>query len=215
MTNLKKITASVLALMMIISLAACGGNTIVGRWNYELEVKDIVENSVKNSVNETDSTQQAMYDELFKAFDGCTIILSLELNADGTYHFAPDKESAEEAMKQVKENLKTVLPKAYMAMGLTEEQFKQYLVSKKQTLDQMVESVAGRFDIGSLTGSESYGQYVFEDGKLYMYTGKEKDDSAYLETKLSGNELEVTKVEGEISGFKGVENLLPMTFKKA
>ena len=70
MTNLKKITASVLALMMIISLAACGGNTIVGKWNYELEVKDIVENSVKNSVNETDSTQQAMYDELFKAFDG-------------------------------------------------------------------------------------------------------------------------------------------------
>ena len=59
MTNLKKITASVLALIMIISLAACGGNSIVGKWNYELPVKGFVENTVKNSTSDDDAIRQA------------------------------------------------------------------------------------------------------------------------------------------------------------
>ena len=88
--------------------------------------------------------------------------MSLELNSDGTYSFAPDKESAEATLKQVKENLKTVLPKAYMAMGFTEEQFKQYLISNNQTIDQMVESVSGQLDIKSFTGMGSSGKYVFQ-----------------------------------------------------
>ena len=214
MTNLKKITASVLALIMIISLAACGGNSIVGKWNYELPVKGIVENTVKNSTSDDDAIRQA-YNELYKAFDGCKIIMSLELNSDGTYSFAPDKEAAEATLKQVKENLKTVLPKAYMAMGVTEEQFKQYLISNNQTIDQMVESVSGQLDIKSFTGMGSSGKYVFEDSKLYMFTGEEKDDSKYLEIDMKDNEFDVTKVEGDIAGFKGVDKLLPMTFKKA
>ena len=48
-----------------------------------------------------------------------------------------------------------------------------------------------------------------------MFTGEEKDDSKYLEIDMKDNEFDVTKVEGDISGFKGVDDLLPMTFKKA
>ena len=216
MKNLKKITAIVLALIIIASLAACsGGNSIVGKWNYDLQFKDLVESMVKQNLSTSDEKTEAMYDELFKAFDDCSVIVTLEFKDDGTFTFAADKASAEAAVEKVKANLKTAIPKAYAAMGVSEDDFDRYLKLQGKTIDDLVAEFSKQFNVSSFDTMESSGKYVLEGNKLYMYTGDTKNDSEYCEIEMKGNEFDITKVNGDIESLKGVDSLLPMKFTKA
>lgn len=216
MNNLKKITAFVLALMIVVSLAACGGQSegedesdkaIVGNWNHELVYRDYIDKVFQQSQGSVDPKLQVFYDELYKAFDGFKINVILELKDDGTFVFTPDNESVKAAVEKVKENLKNVIPNALKAIGITDEQMKARGVS----IDDMVNKINEGIDKFNYSG-----EYFYKDNKLYLYDeGKERNDSQYLDIELNDNEFIVKKINGDVKGFQGLNALLPITFKKA
>ena len=180
-----------------------------------MQFKDLVESMVKQNLSTSDEKTEAMYDELFKAFDDCSVIVTLEFKDDGTFTFAADKASAEAAVEKVKANLKTAIPKAYAAMGVSEDDFDRYLKLQGKTIDDLVAEFSKQFNVSSFDTMESSGKYVLEGNKLYMYTGDTKNDSEYCEIEMKGNEFDITKVNGDIESLKGVDSLLPMKFTKA
>lgn len=215
MNNLKKITAFVLALMIVVSLAACNDQnedesqsdkSIVGNWNHELVYRDYIDKVYQKDQSSIDPKLQVFYDELYKAFDNFKLDVVLELKDDGTFTFSPDDESVKAAVEKVKENLKTVIPNALKAIGITDEQIKARGIS----VDDMVSNINEGIDNFNYSG-----EYFYKDNKLYLYDeGKEKNDSQYLDIELDDNEFIVKKINGDVKGFQGLDALLPITFKK-
>ncbi len=211
--HIKKITAMVLALMIIVSLAACGGQnesasdkSIVGKWNHELVYRDYIDKVYQKNQGSVDPKLQVFCDELYKAFDGFKINVILELKDDGTFTFSPDDESVKAAVEKVKENLKTAIPDAFKAIGITDEQIKARGIS----VDDMVNTINEGIDNFNYSG-----EYFYKDNKLYLYDeGKERNDSQYLDIELDDNEFIVKKINGDVKGFQGLDALLPITFKK-
>lgn len=208
--HIKRVTAFVLALMLIASLAACGCErepSIVGKWNYELSLKDFIENVVQLNKDSFDQSIQVVYDEMIKAFDKYSIKVILELKDDGTFSFAPDVDAAITAVDKVKEKLESVITKALKLIGFSEEQIK----AKINSMDDIMNGI-----IGEINRLDYSGKYVYEDKKLYLFDeGKEKNNSQYLDIELDNNEFTVTKINGDVKGFQGMDALLPMTFKRA
>ena len=217
MTKFKRITAALLILIMTVSLCACSpGNPLAGKWNYNLKFSDIVDSYVKNSIQSADESQKAMYEELYKAFDDCDVMLTMEFNNDKSFKFAVDDESAKSAIEKIKENMKTAIPNAFKAMGMSDEVFEKYLKSQNKTVEDLVNQFTEEFSVDQLTnGVGASGNYELEDNKLFLFTGDKRVDANYCEVEIKGNELSITKVNGTVEGFKSVENILPMKFTKA
>jgi len=217
MTKFKRITAALLILIMTVSLCACSpGNPLAGKWNYNLKFSDIVDSYVKNSIQSADESQKAMYEELYKAFDDCDVMLTMEFNNDKSFKLAIDDESAKSAIKKIKENMKTAIPNAFKAMGMSDEVFEKYLKSQNKTVEDLVNQFTEEFSVDQLTkGVGASGNYELEDNKLFLFTGDKRVDANYCEVEIKGNELSITKVNGTVEGFKSVENILPMKFTKA
>ena len=103
MTKFKRITAVLLVVIFAVSLCECSpGNPIAGKWNYNIKFSDIVDSYVKNSIQSADESQKAMYEELYKAFDDCDVMLTMEFNNDKSFKFAVDDESAKSAIEKIK-----------------------------------------------------------------------------------------------------------------
>jgi len=202
---------------MTVSLCACSpGNPLAGKWNYNLKFSDIVDSYVKNSIQSADESQKAMYEELYKAFDDCDVMLTMEFNNDKSFKLAIDDESAKSAIKKIKENMKTAIPNAFKAMGMSDEVFEKYLKSQNKTVEDLVNQFTEEFSVDQLTkGVGASGNYELEDNKLFLFTGDKRVDANYCEVEIKGNELSITKVNGTVEGFKSVENILPMKFTKA
>ena len=217
MTKLKRITAVLLVVIFAVSLCACSpGNPLAGKWNYNLKFNDIIESYVKNSIQSADESQKAMYEELYKAFDDCDVMLTMEFNNDKSFKFAVDDESAKSAIEKIKENMKTAIPNAFKAMGMSDEVFEKYLKSQNKTVEDLVNQFTEEFSVDQLTkGVGASGYYELEDNKLFLFTGDKRVDDNYCEVEIKGNELSITKVNGTVEGFKSVENILPMKFTKA
>ena len=217
MTKLKRITAVLLVVIFAVSLCACSpGNPLAGKWNYNLKFNDIIESYVKNSINSADESQKAMYEELYKAFDDCDVMLTMEFNNDKSFKLAIDEDSAQASIVKIKENMKTAIPNAFKAMGMSDEVFEKYLKSQNKTVEDLVNQFTEEFSVDQLTkGVGTSGYYELEDNKLFLFTGDKRVDANYCEVEIKGNELSITKVNGTVEGFKSVENILPMKFTKA
>ena len=217
MTKLKRITAVLLVVIFAVSLCACSpGNPLAGKWNYNLKFNDIIESYVKNSINSADESQKAMYEELYKAFDDCDVMLTMEFNNDKSFKLAIDEDSAQASIVKIKENMKTAIPNAFKAMGMSDEVFEKYLKSQNKTVEDLVNQFTEEFSVDQLTkGVGASGNYELEDNKLFLFSGDERVDANYCEVEIKGNELSITKVNGTVEGFKSVENILPMKFTKA
>ncbi len=217
MTKLKRITAVLLVVIFAVSLCACSpGNPLTGKWNYNLKFSDIVDSYVKNSIQSADESQKAMYEELYKAFDDCDVMLTMEFNNDKSFKFAVDDESAKSAIEKIKENMKTAIPNAFKAMGMSDEVFEKYLKSQNKTVEDLVNQFTEEFSVDQLTkGVGASGNYELEDNKLFLFSGDERVDANYCDVEINGSELSITKVNGTVEGFKSVENILPMKFTKA
>ena len=217
MTKFKRITAVLLVVIFAVSLCACSpGNPLAGKWNYNLKFSDIVDSYVKNSIQSADESQKAMYEELYKAFDDCDVMLTMEFNNDKSFKLAVDDESAKSAIEKIKENMKTAIPNAFKAMGMSDEVFEKYLKSQNKTVEDLVNQFTEEFSVDQLTkGVGASGNYELEDNKLFLFTGDKRVDANYCEVEIKGNELSITKVNGTVEGFKSVENILPMKFTKA
>ena len=217
MTKFKRITAVLLVVIFAVSLCACSpGNPLAGKWNYNLKFNDIIESYVKNSINSADESQKAMYEELYKAFDDCDVMLTMEFNNDKSFKLAIDEDSAQASIVKIKENMKTAIPNAFKAMGMSDEVFEKYLKSQNKTVEDLVNQFTEEFSVDQLTkGVGASGNYELEDNKLFLFSGDERVDANYCDVEINGSELSITKVNGTVEGFKSVENILPMKFTKA
>ena len=217
MTKLKRITAVLLVVIFAVSLCACSpGNPLTGKWNYNLKFSDIVDSYVKNSIQSADESQKAMYEELYKAFDDCDVMLTMEFNNDKSFKLAIDEDSAQASIVKIKENMKTAIPNAFKAMGMSDEVFEKYLKSQNKTVEDLVNQFTEEFSVDQLTkGVGASGNYELEDNKLFLFSGDERVDANYCDVEINGSELSITKVNGTVEGFKSVENILPMKFTKA
>ena len=217
MTKVKRITAALLALILAVSLCACSpGNPLAGKWKYNLKFSDIVDSYVKSSISSAEESQKAMYEELYKAFDDCDVLLTIEFNNDKSFKFAIDDESAKSAIEKIKENMKTAIPNAFKAMGMSDEVFEQYLKSQNKTVDDLVNQFTEEFSVEQLTnGVGASGFYELEDNKLFLFSGDKRVDANYCDIEIKGSEFSITKVNGTVEGFKNVNDLLPMKFTKA
>ncbi len=217
MTKFKRITAVLLVVIFAVSLCACSpGNPLAGKWNYNLKFNDIIESYVKNSIQSADESQKAMYEELYKAFDDCDVMLTMEFNNDKSFKLAIDEDSAQASIVKIKENMKTAIPNAFKAMGMSDEVFEKYLKSQNKTVEDLVNQFTEEFSVDQLTkGVGASGNYELEDNKLFLFSGDERVDANYCDVEINGSELSITKVNGTVEGFKSVENILPMKFTKA
>lgn len=217
MTKFKRFSAVLLAVILAVLLCACSsGNSLAGKWNYNLKFNDIIDSYVKNSIDSADDSQKAMYEELYKAFDDCDVMLTMEFNDDKSFKLAIDEESAQSAITKIKENMKTAIPNAFKAMGMSDEIFEQYLKSQNKTVEDLVNQFTDEFSVDQLTkGVGASGNYELEDNKLFLFTGDTRVDSNYCDVELKGNEFSITKINGTVEGFNSVESILPMKFTKA
>lgn len=213
MKCVKRISAILLVLVFVFLLSACGSNEpLVGKWSYNMDFDKYAESLKTTILSSIEEDKKLIYEELFKVFDGCTIDLTMEFKDDKTFDLDIDKESLNAAVEKIKEKMKSVVIEAQKKAGMSDKD----LEAKGTTIDQLVESLSNSFDVDQMTkGFKASGSYVHDGDKLYLFDGDEKDDSKYLEIELDDNEFKITKIEGDILGFKGVENLLPMTFVKA
>ena len=119
-----------------------------------------------------DESQKAMYEELYKAFDDCDVMLTMEFNNDKSFKFAVDDESAKSAIEKIKENMKTAIPNAFKAMGMSDEVFEKYLKSQNKTVEDLVNQFTEEFSVDQLTkGVGASGNYELEDNKLFLFSG--------------------------------------------
>lgn len=216
MKRINRITALFFALVMITALAACSPkNPLSGKWKHGLEYKKIVENIVKTSLDTVDQNQREMYEELYKAFDGCTVDLVMEFRDDNTFDFSADKESALKSIAKIQENMKTAIPNAYKAIGLGDEEFEAYLKAQNKTVDDLVKDFTEDFSVENLTsGVGNSGEYLLEGDKLYLFKDGKKDENSYIVISLDEDKFAITEIVGEVEGFRSVDKLLPMEFTK-
>ena len=211
--NLKRTVSLLIAVLLVFSLAACGennsGNTdsteaqinteantsIVGKWNYKLDFKTVME----SSKDEAYKDQEALYESMLKAFSGITIDLFFEFDENNSFKFYADEESAKKAVEQMKEKLIDVLPDMFEAMGVSKEDYAKYLESSGMTEEELAASYAQNMNTDSITKMSTKGTYKAEDGKLCLATDDDKiDESAYITYEVSGDKLTFKDYTGDV-----------------
>ncbi len=209
--TLKRTVALLLVVMMLAALTACSGNSVAGKWKYELDFNKYIDKISSSALDGAEAARQEIFKEFTKLFDGVSIDIYIEFNDDGTYSTYTDSDSAKAAEEKIKESMKTALPKVYAAMGID---FDAYLKQSDMTLEKAVESALESFDFSELQAAGSKGKYRYDNGKIYVGED-EVDESKYLTVELKDNKLTVTDVAGDAAGFeKYKEFLFPMEFTK-
>ena len=226
----KRAFALVISLIMILSLAACGGknntqnadkpaatespanNSIVGTWKYTLDFKTVMESEGQEAYE----GQQGLYESMLKAFSGITLDLYFEFDDNHKFKFYADEESAKQAVEQLKSRIKDLLPDMFEAMGVSKEDYDKYLAQSGMTEDELAESYTKNMDTDDLTDMSATGIYKAQDGKLYMANeGDDFNDSAYISYEISGNKLRFTEFTGDVDYLGGLKDYaFPMEMER-
>ena len=223
MKKLSKLPASLLALALLLSLAACsGGSKIAGVWTCTMDVKKAMEASGDLSAASDDASSeeaQALQDVLNQMCEGVTMQMVLNLKEDDSYTLKVDETSAKAAADAMQSNLSAILPNLLSAMfNVPVDQLDDALSSLGVSLDEMIRSTSEQFNVQELVDqlaqNGSKGSYRFEDGKLYLTEeGKTEDAAQYLTVELGENEFKVTETNG-VEAFKDLAQQTPLVFTK-
>lgn len=214
MKRITKILALVLVLALALTLAACGSkssssDSIVGTWKCELDFDKILAEMPKDA-----STDASMLDTMTKCFEGLSMTIILDLQADNTFTLCTDEKTMTEVSGTLAERLPDLLGDLVAAMvGMTREEYEAALAEQGMTMGDALAEFGDMFDPDSMLDSMTFpaktGTYTYEGGKLTLTAD---DETVVYTIKLSGNELQITDVESGEDVLP--EDLMPLVFTK-
>lgn len=184
---MKKIIALTLALVLVLSLCACGAKeNLVGTWKANIELADLMNKEIAASGDE--AMAEAMNLESFQ------LPLILELREDGTCTMKVDPEamaaSADKLATDLTEGLKAYFVTMLEQQGLEVEDPTEVLTAMGLDLDALVAEMKDQFlseDTFAEFTMES--KYKAEDGKIYF-----SDD---LESEINADEYNTYTLKGD------------------
>lgn len=165
----EKITALLLALVMALSLAACGSKDdskqLVGTWQCALDLTEKMDEEMAANLG-TEYTSEVPV----------SLYLTTVFNEDGTFSMSPDLDATTESLnayiQALKPALVELLYKEAEDRGMTRDEFDSALADSGLTVESQVDSVLALFDVSTLLSDvESEldsGKYKLEDGRLYL-----------------------------------------------
>ena len=190
---MKKITAFLLALVMALSLAACGSKDdskqLVGTWQCALDLTEKMDEEMAANLG-TEYTSEVPV----------SLYLTTVFNEDGTFSMSPDLDATTESLNAYIQALKPAL----VDRGMTRDEFDSALADSGLTVESQVDSVLALFDVSTLLSDvESEldsGKYKLEDGRLYLAeTDGSFTQADSIGCTVSGSTMQWTDDQGALA----------------
>lgn len=202
---MKKLLAILLAVMMLLSLTACGKSgsdepTIVGSWKGSMDLSAIMASIYQIEIE-----------------DPIPFGMTFTFNADNTYSVAVDEESLDAFMDAVVDMVVGMMSSMYGE----EFDLETMLAEEGMTMDEFTEEIMASVNMDSILGSiaAQKAYYKYEDGKFYTAKTKEAldagdyDDCTYI--TLTGKTMTITDIEQDGEKMSEVmPDMFPMVFTR-
>lgn len=216
---MKKLLASVLALVLALSVTACGSReqtkNLVGTWHCHIDVSEALNEAMAETL-EADS---------LTADSEVPVCIDLTVAEDGSYTLALDYEATGEAMtayfKTLTPQLAEIMYAQAEAEGMSREQYDKALEQLGMTAEEYIASIFDAFDVGSLIesllgtdgGTVDSGVCRAVDGKLYLADSADELDSAgYIAYTQEGDTMEWIDEDGALAAATTDEEQAFLTF---
>ena len=165
---MKKITAFLLALVMALSLTACGSSEskqLVGTWQCVVDITAQMDTEMSDALDSEYASEVPMQ-----------MYLSAVFNDDGTFTMSMDTEATTASFTAYIQALRPVIVElSYQEaekQGMSREEYDKALAESDLTVDGLVDSVLSAFDVSALLGDVgsdvTAGSYKAEKGRLYL-----------------------------------------------
>ena len=219
---MKKITAFLLALVMALSLAACGSKDdskqLVGTWQCALDLTEKMDEEMAANLG-TEYTSEVPV----------SLYLTTVFNEDGTFSMSPDLDATTESLnayiQALKPALVELLYKEAEDRGMTRDEFDSALADSGLTVESQVDSVLALFDVSTLLSDVEFtswgvetakkfdkasveaalheldsGKYKLEDGRLYLAeTDGSFTQADSIGCTVSGSTMQWTDDQGALA----------------
>lgn len=217
MKRLKRMAALLIVLVMVFALAGCGKSDVVGTWQTDMDLVDVIAESVDSEIGDADISYRDYVDSF-------SIRFYTEFKEDGTYKQTIDEDAFNASIEGLKsattnfyyDYFTMALAETFSQMGAgdlsTREDVEEYLgmsldeaiqQSIGMGMEELVDMVLGELTLENLVGDEAVaeGKYKTSGGKLYMSDG--------LDYNVDPEVYELYEIKDgvmTISEGKGVEN---------
>lgn len=230
MKKFAKLTALVLALVLVLSLAACKGTektaaqlpeatteaapvqeaSVVGKWAYSIDAARMME--IAGQQEDADEDQIEMVGQLLGDTE---LVVTLELNEDNTFRLAIDPDSIQAMVDNMIENLPQLIAEMY---GMTPEELESMLAEQNMTMDDFAAMMREQINPEDLVSDieEVNGYYQVDGDKIYLGNSLEEiDQDKYVVFTLTDSKLTITEVVGaEDDDLGNFEQMLPVEFTR-
>lgn len=194
---MKRMFAAIMAMIMMLALAGCGGSdadALVGNWAAEIDMSSLTNDML---------AEMGMGMEEYFQFEDFAITMDLTFNDDGTYSFAMNEDSVKAAVDTmlvtIEDGMIKMLEDQIAEYGLDMTVDEMLAASGMSMDDLMAELDAEALVDEMMADSDSEGNYKAKDGKLYLSDGKDYavDENIYDTYELDGDTLTLTEHFGE------------------
>lgn len=216
MRNWKKFAALLLALVLVLSLCACGAkepeSELYGTWKYTLDLAAAIDKELEDQLG-----------------DALTVDADLELpvtftfQKDKTFSLVMDgadlKTSFSVYLDALKDSVVELIYSQAVEMDMTREDFDAafdeiYGMTVADYCGQLMDSLLDDSLIEELATNDT-GVYRVKDGKLYVAaTEGELSEDVYLTYTVEGDNLTISSVEGGALDLDQTDMGFPVTFVK-
>lgn len=215
MKRIRKAVALLMALVMIFVLAGCGKSDVVGTWQADIDMIDVLVESIDAELGNMDIS--------FRDYaDTFNFRLVVEFKEDGTYCQTVDEEAFNASVADLRSAIIDfyndffvyLLVDTYTQMGVTEDLSSQEALeefigmslddaiqeSMGMSMDEIVDMVISEMTVENLLGGEALaeGKYKTSGGKLYMSAGLEYnvDPNCYELYEIKDGVMTVSEGQG-------------------
>lgn len=211
MKNMRKLAALLLALVLALSMTACGGDQekLVGVWETEVDFAPIF----NNTLGDHEGAEYLKVDSL-------KLKMILTFHEDDTYSMVADAASVDAAMKHLRRTLKTgmeeYLVETIAAAGLDLE-LGDILHMLNTDMDSLIDEVLTPDMVENMAAiMAAQGQYLAEEGKLYLSDSVDKEiDETVYETYILNEEQQQLMLVTPNSIDAYTDLLYPLEFARA